>query len=358
MQCKIKNKSTYVIHHYCPHTYNAGDHFVIMSIRKHIKKYLPNSIFIPKAIAGNRGWGKPVGLKETNIYYSNRYADAVIVGGSDQYNNWSPKIDAKEIQELIPPLFLIGLGVSSKDLYEKPRIDEKKYFNDILKTNQKSVLSSVRDNITNEFLKETGFNDAIVTGCPALFLHDNKIHINDSKNVMLTFPYPLLHNKKDEKYDVLYDLIKWIIRYVKEKDLNPIIVCHDDRDVPKAQELFSENDIFYSNYPEDYLELYDSARFVIGSRLHATIVSAGIGIPSININLDLRGIGYTKTFGLSQWNLNYDNNQLINEVKYRIDCLLKNDLTAFAEYTLKREEYRIIFDNFMKNVSQHIIKGC
>ncbi|MEA3476209.1 MAG: hypothetical protein U9R23_07210 [Candidatus Cloacimonadota bacterium] len=48
-------RETIIIHHYCPHTFNAGDHFVIQSIRKNLKKYLPNAIFIPKACAINRG---------------------------------------------------------------------------------------------------------------------------------------------------------------------------------------------------------------------------------------------------------------------------------------------------------------
>ena len=357
MQCRISNKSTYVIHHYCPHTYNAGDHFVILSIRKHLKKYLPNSIFIPKPVAGNRGWGKPIGLKEENIFFSNKYADAVIVGGSDQYNNWSPKIDAQEIQELIPPLFLIGLGVSSSDLYKKPKINNPKYYNDILKTNEKSMLSSVRDDVTKDFLKDLGYNRAIVTGCPALFLYERELHLDESKNILLTFPYPLLHNDNDEKYKILNNLINGIIKYIKEKNLNPIIVCHDDRDVPKAQELFSQYDIFYSNYPEDYLSLYSSAKFLIGSRLHATIVSAGLGIPSININLDLRGIGFSKTFELSEWNLNYDNKNILQDVKDRIDSLLNNDLTAFSKFIDKREKYKIIFNDFMKDVAEKIKKG-
>jgi hypothetical protein len=355
--CKRKNKNTFVVHHYCPHTYNAGDHFVILSIRKHLKQYLPNVLFVPKPVAGNRGWGKPIGLKGENILFSNQYADAVILGGSDQYNNWSPKIEAKEINELIPPLFFIGLGVSSKDLNDKPNITDDKYYADILAANNKTRLSSVRDDITKNFLSDLGFNDAFNTGCPALYLFDNKLEINDSKDVMLTFPYPLIHKKSNQKYQILNNFIEEIIQYVKDKNLNPVIVCHDDRDVPMAQEIFKQHDIFFSNYTHDYFDLYKSAKMVIGSRLHATIFNSGIGTPSININLDLRGVGYSNSFGLAEWNLNYNNPNLVKEAKLRIDTLVNNDLSAFDNFIELRKERKAIFNKFMKDTAEIIRRG-
>lgn len=356
---KRKNKKHYIIHHYCPHTYNAGDHFVILSIRKHLKNFLPNCTFIPKAVAGNRGWGKPIGLKGKNIFYSNKYADAVILGGSDQYNDWSPKIKADEIKHLLPPLFLIGLGVSSKDIDLDPFLKDRKYRRDILETNKKASSSSVRDKATQTFLENLGFHNSIVTGCPALFLFDKKFNIkNSNKNVLFTFPYPLIHGtknpRKQQKFNILYRLIRDIIQYVESKNLNPIIVCHDDRDVPQAQKLFPGHTIFFSNYPNKYFDLYENARMVIGSRLHATILASSLGIPSININLDLRGTGFSKTFKLNKWNLDYNDKHITRKTKKRISTILKCNPSPFKGFIKIKNEYREVFLNFMEKVAQNI----
>ncbi|MBC8385632.1 MAG: polysaccharide pyruvyl transferase family protein [Candidatus Cloacimonetes bacterium] len=347
----------YIIHHYCPHTFNAGDHFVIRSIRKYLLKYLPEAVFVPKAIAGNRGWGEPIGLKKENIYISNKYADAVIMGGSDQYHDWSPKIEAAEINNLNPPLFLIGLGVSSKDLMTEPYLKKEQYKKDILATNQKCSLSSVRDKTTSDFLKNLGFDRAIITGCPALYLFDNKIHRNsDDCPVLLTFPYPLLHRQEenDSKFSILLKAIKILLNDLAREKKTPIIVCHDDRDVPIVQEIFPKHNIFFSNYVEDYFELYNNAQMVIGSRLHATILASGMGIPAININLDLRGTGFTETFGLTDWNINYNDPDLSAKIRERIKRIDDNDLSAFSDFARLRMEYKNIYETSMKNTAEII----
>lgn len=354
-----KNKQQYIIHHYCPHTFNAGDHFVILSIRKHLKKYLPDCIFIPKAVAGNRGWGKPIGLRGENIFYSNKYADAVLLGGSDQYNNWSPKIKAEEIKKLVPPLFLIGLGVSSTDLEKEPSLKDDKYKTDIIATNEKSVLSSVRDERTQNFLKKLGYKKSIVTGCPALFLFNEEFSIkNDNRTVLFTFPYPLIHNsgdkRKQKKFNILYKLIEDTIKFVESRELIPVIVCHDDRDVPQAQSLFSKYPIFFSNYPNKYFELYKNARLVIGSRLHATILASSLGIPSININLDLRGTGFSRTFKLDKWNVDYSDKKIREKIRERVVAILNNDSTHFKEFIIAKNYYREIFEQFMQNTAKNI----
>lgn len=350
---KEREKNSIIIHHYCPHTFNVGDHFVILSIRKHLKKYLPEAVFVPKAIAGNRGWGKPIGLKDSNIYYSNKYADAVIIGGSDQYNDWSPKIEAEEIKYLKPSLFLIGLGASSKDIASEAYLSKRKYKYDILATNYKALLSSVRDEASNNFLKRLGYNKAVVTGCPALFLFDEKIHYNSSDaSIILVFPYPLIRTKnRVHTYHILIDLMKSIMSRFNE---NFIIVCHDDRDVAAAQEIFPSQRIFYSNYPQDYFELYKKAKMVIGSRLHAAILAISLGIPSININIDLRGVAYSDTFKLSKWNIDYNDPELKLKITEGITRILDKDLSPFQEFAHVQKKYRVIFYNFMKECARLI----
>lgn len=350
-------KTNLIIHHYCPHTFNAGDHFVIRSIRKHLQKHLPEAVFVPKPVADNRGWGAPIGLRGENIRFSNEFADAVILGGSDQYHNWAPRIVPEEIRELVPPLFFVGLGVSSRDLGEPPYIKKQEYLEHILAANLHTAMSSVRDEATARFLSDLGFDRAVVTGCPALYLFDSELRPPAGDGpVLLTFPYPLAASA-EHKFTVLIDAVRHLARRLAEAGERFVVVCHDDRDVPPAMEMFGRHRIFFSNYVEDYFPLYQSARYVVGSRLHATILSLGMGVPAVNVNLDVRGTGFSDTFGLTHWSLDYTEDRLEEKIWERCRALGAGDLSGFAGFREQRDRHRPVFDRFMKEMAEAIRKG-
>jgi len=146
-----------------------------------------------------------------------------------------------------------------------------------------------------------------------------------------------------------------LIAFLKKNDLEPVIVCHDDRDVPIAQEMYPELEILFSNYQLDYVDFYSNALMVIGSRLHATIMVSGLGIPSVNINLDLRGKGFSETFGLSDWNIDYTDPDAEIKLEDRVKRVMNGDLSYLKDYSGRREHYRLIFNDFMKKTADTII---
>lgn len=352
---KIKRESV-IVHHYCPHTYNIGDHFVILSIRKYLKEYLPNALFIPKASAGNRGWGKPARLQGENINFSNEYADAVIVGGSDQYNNWDLRIKKDEINKLIPPLYMIGLGASSKKINEGPYIEHESLYEDIRITHEKARLSSVRDNFTKRFLDSSGYADSVVTGCPAMHLFNEEFHLNKDGKVALTFPFPVIRKRNRELYTNLTRKIERLLTRLKDMNLSPVIVCHDDRDVITAQTNFPSEKIFFSNYPEEFIDFYKEISFVVGSRLHASIFCSGLGKPFININIDFRGQAFSETFKLENWNLNIDDEEFEDKIVKRIETISDGDLSIFHDFTGLKSRYRNEYLDFMKRTATDIME--
>ncbi len=345
------DRSTIIIHHYCPHTFNVGDHFVIRSIRKFLLSELPEAIFIPFASAGNRGWGKPARLQGSNINKSNQFADAVIVGGSDQYNNWDLRIKKEEITKLIPPLYLIGLGASSKKINEKPYFENEKLFQDILVTHEFAKMSSVRDLFTKQFLEEIGYKKSIVTGCPALHLFNEEIHLSTSGIIALTFPFPVISKSNKELYSELIIKIRELIWKLKQRKLNPVIVCHDDRDVFVAQEYFPAERIFFSNYVDEFIEFYKKCSMVVGSRLHASIFTAGLGKPFLNINIDFRGQAFSNTFGLENWNLNIDDPLFDNKFFSRVEMVISGETQMFSKFYELKAQYRKVYLEFIKNVA-------
>ncbi len=347
-------RGTTVIHHYCPHTYNAGDHFVIRSIRKHLRQHLSDVLFLPKAAAANRGWGKPIRLKGENIDLSNEYADAVVVGGSDLYNNWALRIDRNEIKALQSPLYLIGMGISSKLQEDKPNIQKPSYYSDILATHNHARMCAVRDHLTEKFLIDIGYHDAVVTGCPALYLCDEKFHVHGGGVVALTFPFPLANQGDPALYRWLIGLVKNMRETVKSLGLCPVIVCHDDRDVFTAQCEFPEDRVFFSNYVDEVVDFYREVTMVVGSRLHASILAAGLGKPFININLDARGLGFSQMFGMSDWNVSSTDSNLRYKLDERIRRVASGSIEVFEEFYEVKARYARIFDSFMLSVSNDI----
>ena len=348
------DRQTFIIHHYCPHTFNAGDHVVIRSIRDHLREYLPEAVFVPKASAHNRGWGRPVGLRGVNINSSNRYADAVLIGGSDHYNDWSLRIKGQEIVKLIPPLYLIGMGISSRDLQDPPAFSKKAYYQDALITHQQARLCAVRDHFTQRFLDQLGYTDAVVTGCPALYLYNKPFQLNESEFVALTFPFPVIRTGDRTGYNRLIEVMRYTLDLIKGHSLKPVIVTHDDRDVRAAQELFPEETLYFSNYVDNFCRFYEQVRIIIGSRLHASILAGGMGIPFININLDARGLGFSETFRLDHWNLNMNHDQLLTDLEERVRTVVTGDLSVFNDFFELKEEYRHSFRTFMKQVADDI----
>ncbi|MCK5741333.1 MAG: polysaccharide pyruvyl transferase family protein, partial [Chlorobi bacterium] len=227
---------------------------------------------------------------------------------------------------------------------------------DIRAANEAAAMSSVRDQATSEFLTEQGVTKHIITGCPAMYLFDNKFELKDSNYCLLTFPFPVIRDSNREMFNNLTIIIKEVIKYLKSKGLKSIISCHDDRDVARAQEIFPEEQLFFSNYPEDYYDLYDNAVAVIGTRLHATILASGLGTPFININLDLRGKSFSETFGLENHNIDSNDPELMPKLFSGIDSILDNNLTALTDFYKVKSGYRNVFDKFMDGVAADIYK--
>lgn len=346
-------RQSVIIHHYCPHTYNAGDHFVIRSIRNHIMEHIPQAVFVPKPCAVNRGWGSPFRLTGRNLENSNEYADAVIVGGSDQYKGWSLRIKKGEIERLVPPLYFIGLGASSTDI-DKPAEIDAKFYNDIRAAHSQLKLASVRDHATERFLNGIGIDNVEVTGCPATYLFDEPFEYREKAEVLLTFPFPVLKDDSP-KMKIVMEMLNRLMAYMKRNKIKYTIVCQDDRDLYRAQKLLPEEKFFFSNYVEDYYSLYRSAGLVVGTRLHASIISAGLGTPFININLDMRGQAFSETFQLQDWNVDYNERNVYGKLIKRVNYVTEGDVSRFEEFYKLKSQYKAIFLKHIENVSQDIM---
>ncbi len=194
-----------------------------------------------------------------------------------------------------------------------------------------------------------------MTGCPALYLYDEPFRLDPGGIAAVTFPYPLVRSKNSAGYERLVAVIRHTLEKVGGLGLQPVIVCHDDRDLVAAQELFPEERLFFSNDVDVFLDFYEKAAIVVGSRLHASILAAGMGTPFVNINLDVRGRAFSETFGLRDWNPNLSDTDLIEKLTDRIEALVGNRLDPLHEFSKVRDGYRDIFVRFMEGVARDIM---
>jgi polysaccharide pyruvyl transferase WcaK-like protein len=112
--------------------------------------------------------------------------------------------------------------------------------------------------------------------------------------------------------------------------------------------------VFFSNYVDDYFPLFEEAKAVIGSRLHASILALGMGIPAVNVNLDLRGTGFSETFGLTEWNVDYTAPRLGEALWERFQAIHSGRLDGLAAFARRREHYRTVYEAFMADTAARI----
>jgi hypothetical protein len=164
---------------------------------------------------------------------------------------------------------------------------------------------SCRDNQTVRTLKNNGYNNITMTGCPVWY---------DLQSLGKGFQAPKKLNKIvfTPAQDYIYsDQSKEIMDYLKKKFSNSKIVVSFHRGVGKIDEYTTERDAINTkmlsehalnlgfevidvSYDVDKLKLYDDYDLHIGYRVHAHIYFLSKRLPSILIHEDGRGNGVTE----------------------------------------------------------------
>lgn len=213
-------------------------------------------------------------------------------------------------------------------------------------------LLGCRDYLSDYILKINGYNNCIVTGCPAWYLDLNqsadskeeikKVVISD---IGLTKSSNLYFEKK-QQFDMVLD-------YVKNRFYNcEIIVTFNNgietrysTEFNKAieKELIARGIKYFDlSYRSEGFYTYDDCDLHVGFRVHSHIYCLTKGIPSILICEDARGLGMNATLGLSALSANIStevkqflpNNYLERELAFEVDKMLEN--RAFEMVRIKQ----------------------
>lgn len=295
-----------------PHGFNVGNDAIFTGLKPLIESAfgsLVNLISIP-ATSRYEAHGRS-GLTAKMIHEINQYGDGVIVGGGNLYENGELHLDTESLPKLEPPLMLFSL--SRGRIYN--RLDQLADRTDVMtdrnmrSLNQKALLSLARDIATHRYLQNLGFNEAILGGCPTMFLDSIVSRLPslpeaDKNCTLVSVRNPFLMNISLRRQMGIHDQIEQIVSLLRAQGHADIrLLCHDHRDIPFAAS-FGDLPYIYTQDPLLYLSLLRHCRLNVTYRVHSALPCMAFGADFIKLSYDERAISLMETVGFGQWNIN------------------------------------------------------
>lgn len=337
-----------------PETTNIGNDIIQIALHAFIKKVFKESINIitlPACEKGNPG--KESGISAQSIYTLNRFADAVIIGGGNLFENGGMKLDLNALQALEVPLMLFS--VSWGRIYNRHgllvRRTDTLPDNAIQQLCQKSLLNLVRDNATQQHLNHLGIGSAEVIGCPTLYLNQLDIHLPEApmaleNTVLISVRAPSRMCVSSTLQQRTFSDILAIRDMLVERGYTDIkLLCHDYQDIPFAAS-FSDMEYIYVEDSLSFLAILKACRLNISYRLHSFVPCLSFGTPCIPIIYDERADSVLNTFNLKNWGINlFSQKSLVEQLAHHVDNL--------EQFPVMLEQQKTGFD-FLK---QEMIRG-
>ncbi|MBR6067772.1 MAG: polysaccharide pyruvyl transferase family protein [Bacteroidales bacterium] len=292
---------------------NAGDFLIVDRCKKLLRYVYPDCNIVEYERR-----------KPLNDYLEtiNR-SDCLILAGGPAYqrNIYPQSIPLVDDLSLIKvPIFGIGLGwkgeTNSNTVLYNYHFSEKTL--SLLQRMQKDgVALPCRDWYSVRALRNNGFKNVVMTGCPAWY----NIDFLNSVSADNIFQKNPIENKgviaiSDPAYACNFDLVSVVIdelnkRYPQSKK---VLLFHRgvgvDKDTPESlgimqQKLYEKIETDYPNVEIvdasrgiEKLSIYEKCDLHIGFRVHAHIYNLSMGNHSLLIEEDARGAGVNEIFGL------------------------------------------------------------
>ena len=236
--------------------------------------------------------------------------------------NWlSPRVDFRDLADLVEkltiPVVLIGLGAQDASYSGRINIpDGTVRF--VRAVAQRSDSISVRGDYTRRILEGFGITNVTVTGCPSLY-HNFRSFVPPSNNLHVRFDRGLIHATRysasyapfartkslqrelfrlayENGMDILFQSEPEEMRLLTGLDLEN---AFDDRLKGLMLEIYGAQDW---NVLVDYVVSHgrlffdvgewsrslDAYDYVLGTRLHGTIIALNSGVPAVLIHHDSR----------------------------------------------------------------------
>ena len=339
-----------------PKGFNIGNDIIHLALKHLIKNafdYNVNVISLP-AVSKYEAQRK-AGLNHQTIHEINQYGSGVIIGGGNLYENGELEIDPTALKALDVPLMIFSVSrgrIYNRDLNLVDRTnvmtDEK-----IKILNKKADITVSRDIATQKYLESLGI-DNLLGGCPTIFLNEIPQHLMPISDVgktdaLISIRTPTLMNIPLHYQYIVREQIIEIISYLKRNGYKIVkLFCHDHRDIPFAASL-KDVEYFYSDDVYTFISYLRNTRLNITFRVHSFLPALSYDIPAIKISYDERAFSTIETIGMNEWNINLLKQDVVEEVKKRVQSL--NDLEKMkdkARKTTWKELKNVQLNSFKK----------
>ncbi|NNE13523.1 MAG: polysaccharide pyruvyl transferase family protein [Saprospiraceae bacterium] len=310
-----------------PKGFNVGNDVIYIALKGFVENaFADDEINIISLPATNKYESqKKSGFSKSTIYEINQFGNGVILGGGNLYENGEIDIDPIALNALDKPLMICS--VSRGRIYNKQGVlvDRTDVISDskLKMINDKAAIALSRDDATYQYVKNLGCNN-INGACPTLFLKEffpsiNKLSEKYKTDCLISIRTPNLMSVPPVKQYELRDMMLDTIAYLKDNGYENVkILCHDHRDIAFA-DSFKDVDYLYTDDAYKFINLLRHTRLNLTFRLHSFIPCLSLDIPTIKVSYDERALSLVDTLGMDDWNINYVKDDVMKEVKYRID---------------------------------------
>ena len=315
---------------------NGGDFLILDAGIKLIEKYLGKDYVHINNCVSN--------LDEIDF---DKYEFIVHVGGPAYIDRLLEKDVyplVKKIQPLKKKLFMLGCGwfgniATNKKVYEYKFSEKSKQALDYI---EKYGILGCRDYTTVEVLKNNGYQNIIMTGCPVWYDNlEGKMRKEKGITKVIISDMGITKNSKlnKQKYKQVVNVIQLVKKKFKDLEIyftfnHGINTKYSAEFNKKVAEFLKKEKIKYYELvgSRDLFSVYDDCDFHVGYRVHSHIYCLTRGIPSVLLCEDARGVGMNKTlsFPIIYSNISekedefIDNTYLLSELDYEIDRMIEN----------------------------------
>ena len=331
---------------------NIGDFLITERARKLFAHLLDDEIIILDRFKN----------LESDIDLINSARFLVLCGGpayaSDIYKGIYPLVnDLRKIKVPIIPFGLGWCGRPSNPNEFRFNADSKMLLDNIHSTIENS---SCRDDITASVLKNCGYNNVTMTGCPVWYDVESIGKEFDIKNSIKKIVFTTAADPKLIKQTYL--LIKSVNKYFPDAEITMSYhrgIFPDKHTTYRAtigyllmygvaklvNRKIKIKDVAYKL---EKLDFYDDCDFHIGYRVHAHLYFLSKRLPSMLINEDGRGKGMVQTMGLPIFNI--EDKDVVAKVDRKLREYKDNNFNSFIEIGKYIDKQYNVMKGFIKHL--------
>ena len=303
----------YTIANIHPFGHNVGNHAIHVALRQMLYEAfgrLVSVIEFPAAIISGESGSS--GLTKASVHDINRFADGVIVGGGNLFENDALDMDAEALAALQPPLMLFSNSWGRiYDRFERLTRRSDSISNDKFSLLlHRADLSLSRDSTTHALARSFDPKDQL-GWCPTIGLSRYR-HIlpplpeGEEVGALIVVRTPQLMNVPYRFQNQIPNLIDRAIDDLRAAGHDRIrILCNDSRDLDFATVFrFTKSvDSVFASDVHEYLSLLSQASLLVSFRLHGTLPAISFGTPVVNVSYDERAECLIRDLGADEASL-------------------------------------------------------